>query len=315
MNISICITVLNEEKSIGPLLDSLLIQTKRADEIVIVDGGSTDKTFDILRHLVKKDKRIKIVREPGNVAHGRNVGVEVAKNDIIATTDTGCIPHTDWLEIITHPFINKNTEIVAGYYDMHTNSPMQKVIGIYLGIHPNRYNPATYLPSTRSMAFKKQLWERVGGFNEKLDNTGEDTQFVNNIVKTGVKIIREEEARVDWKEIEKISFKEAMNKFINYAKGDVQTGIWWSTVNGITSHNIKVLLIFFRYLIGIILLLLSIFTPSLLVLFEILFVLYVFWSIFKWRDIIDNWKEILWLPVVQISSDFAVMYGFIYGLF
>lgn len=334
MKVSVCITVLNEEKTIGKLLDSLLNQTKKADEIVVVDGGSSDKTFDILRYLAKKDKRIKIVREPGNVAHGRNTGIEVADNDIIATTDAGCIPHPDWLEKITKPFERIHprrvqaatswesadtrqespVDLVAGFYDMHAGSPMNKAISVYLGVHPKRYNPETFLPSTRSMAFKKQLWERVGGFNEKLDNTGEDTQFIYNIVKTGTGIIKAGEARVDWKEIENISFRKAMRKFFNYAKGDAQSKIWRHPVQKLSSHNIKVIFIFIRYLVGIVLLIFSIFNPALLVLLEILIVLYIIWPIFKWRDVIVNWRERLWLPVIQIFSDFAVMYGFAYGL-
>ena len=48
MGISVCITVKDEEKTVGDLLSSLLDQTLKPDEIVVVDGGSIDKTFDIL---------------------------------------------------------------------------------------------------------------------------------------------------------------------------------------------------------------------------------------------------------------------------
>ena len=89
MNISICITTFNEEGSIGPLLDSLLAQTKKAEEIVIVDGGSTDKTVEIIRHYQKKDRRIKLLTEKCSRAKGRNIGIEIAKNEIIAITDAG----------------------------------------------------------------------------------------------------------------------------------------------------------------------------------------------------------------------------------
>ena len=50
MNISICITTFNEEGSVGALLDSLLDQSLKADEIIVVDGGSTDKTLEIINH-------------------------------------------------------------------------------------------------------------------------------------------------------------------------------------------------------------------------------------------------------------------------
>ena len=315
VKISVVVTVLDEEKTVGSLLDSLLNQTKKADEIVVVDGGSNDKTVQIIKHYQKKDKKIKLLQERGNIAHGRNNGIEVADNDIIVTTDAGCIPHPDWLEKITAPFKHANVGLVAGFYDMPTKTPMQKAISVYMGIHPKRYDSEAFLPSTRSVAFKKQLWEKVGGFNERLDKTGEDTQFFYNIVKTGTRIVRVGEARVDWKEFENISFKEAMRKFFNYAKGDAQSKIWRHPTKKLMSHNIKVVFIFIRYLFGLFLLFQSIMSPPLFRLLEILIVLYIFWPIWKWRDVIYDLRTKLWLPVIQISSDFAVMSGFLYGIF
>ena len=341
MKISVCITVKNEEKTVGDLLTSLLGQSLKPDEIVVVDGCSSDKTFAILRHLAKKDKRIKIVREPGSIAHGRNTGIEVANNDIVVTTDAGCIPHPDWLEKITEPFLihlggdpaaagppsEEYTEVsivshsrggigvVAGFYEMPAKNSFQKAAGVYLGVPPERFDPQKFLPSTRSVAFRKSVWEDLGGFNEKLQKGAEDSDFFYRCVKKSVKIVRVGEARVDWKEIENISFKEAMRKFFNYAKGDVQSKIWRHPFKTITSHNIKVILIFIRYFVGLILLVFSVFNPASLVLLVILAILYLLWPIYKWRDVIFDWKARLWLPVIQISSDFAVMSGFIRGIF
>ena len=280
------------------------------------------------------------------------MGVELCKNDIIATTDAGCIPHPDWLEKITKPFlthlggdlrppseeyqfavtrqesssrlprggrkdfsgVDAGVGLVAGFYEMPARTPMQKAISIYLGVHPKRYDPETFIPSCRSAAFKKQLWERVGGFDEKLNKAGEDTQFFYNVVKTGARIVRVKEARVVWKELENITFKEAMGKFFNYAKGDVQAGIWWHPTQKLSSHNIKIVFIFTRYLASIILLVFSLFNPALLVLLVILATLYILWPVYKWKDVIADWRSRLWLSVIQIFSDFAVMSGFLKGI-
>ena len=77
MNVSICITVFNEEESIGPLLDSILSQTQKADEIVVVDGGSTDRTLEIISHYQKRFGGIKLLKEKCSRAKGRNLGVEI----------------------------------------------------------------------------------------------------------------------------------------------------------------------------------------------------------------------------------------------
>ena len=58
MKVSLVVTVLNEEPSIAALLESILSQTKKADEIVIVDGGSTDKTIDISAYNININRDI-----------------------------------------------------------------------------------------------------------------------------------------------------------------------------------------------------------------------------------------------------------------
>src|SRR3972149_3143590 len=115
MKASVCITVLNEEGSIATLLDSLLTQTEKPDEIIIVDGGSKDRTVEIVRHYQKKDKRIKFLVEHGSVAHGRNTSIEISRNPIIASIDAGCLARRDWLEKITEPFKHENVGMVAGF--------------------------------------------------------------------------------------------------------------------------------------------------------------------------------------------------------
>ena len=78
MNISLCITVKNEEKSIGPLLDSIFAGTKKPDEIIIVDGGSTDKTLSVINNyqlplLPLKSKQQNLQRQnPNSPNYPRN---------------------------------------------------------------------------------------------------------------------------------------------------------------------------------------------------------------------------------------------------
>src|SRR3990172_9902871 len=160
MKVSVCVTVLNEEGSVGELIQSLLSQTKKPDEIFIVDGGSTDKTVGIIRHYQKKDKRIKLLVEKGSTAHGRNTAIELAKNPIIVSTDAGCVAKPDWLEKITEPFKYKNVGLVAGFYEMQAVNPMQEAMNIFHGITPKMYDPVKFLPSARSVAFRKSVWER-----------------------------------------------------------------------------------------------------------------------------------------------------------
>jgi len=313
MKVSVCITIFNEEKSIARLLDSLLVQTKKPDEIVIIDGGSKDKTIKIVKHYQKKERRIKLISEPGSLSHGRNVSIELARNDVVALTDASCVARKDWLELITEPFKHKYVGLVAGFYDMCASTPLNESLNVFLGVPSERFDPTSFIPSARSVAFRKDIWERVGGFDERLDKAGEDTKFFYQCVKAGVKIVRVKQARVEWEESADMSFFDAIKKFKQYAKGDAQAKIWWHPEKHLASHNIKISMIFVRYALGLTVLGLSFIYPLLLYLLIIGFILYLFWSIWKWRDVITDFKAKLWLPIIQVTSDLAVMYGFASG--
>lgn len=306
MNISVCITVLNEEGSIRKLLDSLLEQTKKANEIIIADGGSTDKTIKIINHYQKKFSEIKLLKEKCTRSRGRNLAVEMARNEIIAMTDAGCVPRDDWLEKITAPFVRQpevNIDVVAGFYEMTAKNPMQKAMRVFLGVMPDKFD-INFLPSTRSIAFKKSVWEEIGGFPEEVRNSAEDTYFNFWAIKKGVKYSRVKDAIVEWGMPETI--KDFQLKIYNYAKWDARTKIFIFPGKGLSSHNIKALFALLRYLFGLILLVLS-FKFSVFTLYLIILIsLYLFRSYRKAR---------FWGIPLQFIADFAVMKGFIHGIF
>ncbi len=313
MKVSVCITVFNEEKSISRLLESLCRQSRKPDEIVIVDGGSSDNTVGIIKSFQENYPYIRLLVKKSNIAEGRNLSVSLAKNEIIATTDGGCVPRPDWLEKITYFFKYKEVDVVAGFYDMPTSSSLSKVISCFLGIPEERFNPVSFLPATRSAAFRKKVWQDLGGFNEKLGKGGDDTFFFVKSAALGMKIVRVKEARVVWEEVSTMGFKIFFNKVFNHAKGDIKTGIWLHPTKGLMSHNIKNLTIFLRYFIFLFAFYLMI-TAKNFYLFWILLFLYFFWAVWKWRDVVLG-KDRLYLPLVQVVSDIAVMTGFLSALF
>lgn len=310
MNISICITVFNEERTIGSLLDSLINQSRRASEIVVVDGGSTDKTLEIINHYQKRFGVIKLLKEKCTRSKGRNLGIEIAKNNIIAITDAGCVADRDWLKNISAPFATGKVDISAGFYRMIGNSRFQRAESLFLGVTPRRFN-VSFLPSTRSMAFRKNAWETIGGFPEGRENSAEDTDFNYKAVKLGLKYARVKSAIVEWGMPETLTgfFK----KINDYAKWDVRYGIWWHPSQGFASHNIKASLVITRYLLGLTLIILS-FKSNTLPYLLILIFTYFIWALRKVFVEFGDWRTAIWGPVLQITSDLAVMSGFISGI-
>lgn len=311
MKASVCITTYNEESNIANLLESLVKQSQKADEIVIIDGGSTDKTYDIIRHFQKKYGYIKCIREKCSRARGRNLSVELAKNEIVAITDAGCTADPDWLKNLTKPFETGRVDIVAGFYEMTGKKSLQKAESVFLGVTPRKFDQ-NFLPSTRSMAFTKSAWETVGGFPEGKANSAEDTDFNYKAVKLGLNYSRVKNATVEWGMPE--TLREFFRKIQDYAKWDATYGIWWHPTHKLMSHNIKALSIFVRYLFLLGFPLLSFVSPFLLVYWLIGLLAYLIWAFRKEYLEFSDWKVVLWGPIVQITSDIAVMSGFISGI-
>jgi GT2 family glycosyltransferase len=185
---------------------------------------------------------------------------------------------------------------------MTGKNSLAKAASVFLGVLPQKFGP-DFLASTRSIAFKKAAWEKVGGFPENLPDTAEDTVFNYKILKKGLRISRVKEAVVEWGMPENLL--EFFKKVYQYAKGDAKTKIFNYSSQGLASHNIKAVFVIVRYCLGLSLLILSTRVPVILLLLLLLVILYL---------IRAYQKTGLWGIVLQIVSDFAVMSGFVSGL-
>jgi glycosyltransferase involved in cell wall biosynthesis len=168
--ISVVATVLNEGESIQRLLDSLAEQTCQPDEIIITDGGSRDQTVTILQRYTTR-LPLKILIEPGcNISAGRNRAIEAARGDIIAVTDAGVWLERDWLEKLMQPFLaDSSTQVVGGFFKADPHNSFEAAMSATVLPLVDEIAPAAFLPSSRSVAFRKSGWAAVGGYPEWLD--------------------------------------------------------------------------------------------------------------------------------------------------
>ncbi len=306
MIISFITTVLNEEESIEKLLISILKQTKYPHEVIVVDGGSSDNTISKVKNKIstfkKRNISLRVILKKGNRSVGRNEGIKQAKGDIILISDAGCILDKKWVEQMVAAFVNKEVDVVAGYYKGKGETILEKSLVPYVLVMPDKVDPDTFLPASRSMAFRKRVWKEIGGFPEEYSHN-EDYVFANRLKKKGYKIIFQKKAIVYW--LPRRTLKESFNMFFRFAFGDIESGIFRESI----------FLLYTRYAVVLYLLILTALYKKIIILVALFFgfFLYVFWSIKKNYKYVANKQAILFLPLLQLTADAAVLSGSTFG--
>jgi len=220
---SIIATVKNEQSVISDFVVSLLNQSMPPDEIIIVDGNSTDGTNEILKKY-HDDGFITLITQDCNIAQGRNIAIEKSRNDYIASTDAGCIVDSKWLEELASAFKHpESPDVVAGNFKFICHNTFEEAV-ILATNNPDRENcdEAIYFPSSRSIAFKKSAWKKAKGYPEWL-YAAEDTLFNIRLKQLGCKFIFAKKAIVKWRPRE--TYSAVAKQHFNYARGNGRVGI------------------------------------------------------------------------------------------
>lgn len=298
MKISVVVTVKNDREGEQKLRHALAKQTKKPGEVIIIhaeDYGNCSR------------------------AKGRNIGVQKAKNDVIAVTDVGCTPHKDWLEKLTEPFERRTGHsgvslrtiesmrsyrpavseepresaglqddnravVAAGFYRVVTRTFLQKAIAPYLAVFPDQWTDRS-LPASRSIAFTRRAWESVGGYPEDARSGAEDLAFASRLVKhQNITMLHAPDALVDWEPPQ--TLRAFFRDVVKHTKGNRETRYW--------PHLLKNYSVLFRWLVFLL-------VPWLIP-------VYLAWPIVKHHRRLEL-RTLLLLPFVQLVADAGVMYA------
>ena len=182
IKISVIVPVYNTEKYLPKCLDSLVNQTLKDIEIIIVNDGSPDNSQKIIDDYVKKYKNIKAFeKKNGGLSDARNYGIKKASGEYIAFLDSDDYVTVDMYEKMYKKAISQHFDMVVCDLNYVYND---KVVKAYSNIKDDttdiRKAMINIYPAAWNKIFKKELFDR--GIEFKKNVWFEDVEFIYRLL-------------------------------------------------------------------------------------------------------------------------------------
>jgi len=192
LNISLYIPVYNGESTIESVLKNALQLDPGADEIIIIDDGSNDKTKEILK---KYENRITIIKNKTNQGLGfsRNLAISKSKNQLVASIDSDVEPEKKWLLKLYETQKKFNSAICGGrlfekYKDKNIYNMWRHIHGTQNPFGDKIIENLGDTVSGSNTLLNKEAWFNVGGYLNQYKTNGEDVTFCRKLVISKYKI-------------------------------------------------------------------------------------------------------------------------------
>lgn len=187
MLISIIVPTKNEEDNIRKVLDSLVIQEKPI-EIIVIDAESTDQTQEIVKEYCKKYPFVKLFSKKGKRGKSMNYAIKMAKGDVVSFIGADDKAHKEWIKYNRKGF-SEGHDIVVGKCESIGNKKFEldRVKLFYKGFDIS-------VPGTNT-AYKREILLELNGFDPNFV-TAEDIELNLRAVDSGYKIYYQDKAVV-----------------------------------------------------------------------------------------------------------------------
>lgn len=310
MRCALIMTVKNEADALPRLFETLALQTRQPDEIIVADGGSSDETVKLL-HAASPALRLRVLEAPNaNISQGRNAAIKETSAEIIASMDAGVRLDPHWFEKITAPFGTQNApDVVSGFFLPDPKGAFETALAATTLPELGDIRPETFLPSSRSVAFRRDAWQRINGYPEWLDYC-EDLIFDFDLQRAGFRFQFEPDALVYFRP--RPSLAKFFRQYYLYARGDGKANLWWKR------HLIR----YATYLVAIpFSILVWQFAPPVSILMWLAGAYALFGT--PYRRLLRSWKNLrlseklgalLYVPIIRITGDVAKMIGYPVGV-
>lgn len=188
-NLSIVIPTLNEERFIAPLLESIANQTDKPAAVYVVDGGSTDRTGEII-HSFKNRLNVQMIPAPLGIGLARNRGADAAQTKYLLFLDSDVeLEDRQFIAKALADFEARRLGIAGAHFYAGANASAfdrfgARLISYYHALF--QYSKRIPMGSGFCILTTKTFHQKVGGFNETYRHS-EDHDYVARIVQAGAK--------------------------------------------------------------------------------------------------------------------------------
>jgi len=193
--VSVYIPCYNGARFIGRCIESLLRQTLRPDEIILIDDGSTDRTPQIAARYP-----IKVVPQGSNkgVGAARNRAFAEARNELVAGTDADCQARPDWLERLVACMTETHVAAAGGpAVETVLDTVPDRWRDAHMAMHwgPNQVRNPRYLFGCNTIMSKSAV-VACGGYDERFKAGTEDPDICLRLQRHGYEFVYEPRAVV-----------------------------------------------------------------------------------------------------------------------
>lgn len=182
MLVSIVIPAYNAARTLEACLRACLDQTYPETEVIVADDGSTDGTPEIAARLGVRY----LWQENRGPAAARNTGARAARGEIIAFTDSDCVPASDWIEQLMAGFAPDIVAVGGTYGIANPESRLARLVHEEIVVRHTRFKDEVDFLGSFNVAYRKDAFDAVNGFDESFTAaSGEDNDLAYRLQDAG----------------------------------------------------------------------------------------------------------------------------------
>jgi len=222
--VTVVIPARNEEAAIGGCLDSVLAQTHRHLQVVVVDGASTDRTAAIVEGYAQRDGRVELVVNPDRIIpKSLNLALGVARARWLVRVDAHAAIPADYVAIAHAHLRTGRWGGVGGRKDGMGRTPAGQAIaaamGSRFGVGNSTYHYGEHVTTVEHLPFGTypvDLARELGGWNEELV-VNQDFEFDHRVREAGYELLFDPALRIEWECRQRIG--DLFRQYLRYGRG------------------------------------------------------------------------------------------------